>query len=178
MFKDYYAILQINIDTSSNEIKKAYKEQAIRWHPDKNPGIDTTEKMQDINEAYLILNDAEARDKYNIQYRLYKQFELQQRSWVKSEEKQATEEKEGHKEFKSEKPRSEFTADDDVLNRWMSNARKQAKDLAKQTLEDYKNITISGLAGAGAGCGFALYGYIISGIILTIIIFLIKTCNS
>lgn len=178
MFKDYYAILQIHIDATSNEIKKAYKEQAIRWHPDKNPGVDTTEKMQDINESYLILNDKEAREKYNIQYKRYKQFEFQQKSQDTFKENAATEENKSNDEFKKEKPKPEFAPDDDVLNKWMSNARKQAKELAKQTIEDYKNIAISGLVGAGAGCGMALYGYIISGIIFTVIIFLAKTCNS
>ena len=57
MFRDYYAILVISQSASRVEIKSAYKKQAIKWHPDKNQGVDTTQRMQEINEAYLILND-------------------------------------------------------------------------------------------------------------------------
>ncbi|MBX2893552.1 MAG: DnaJ domain-containing protein [Saprospiraceae bacterium] len=51
MFKDYYAILEIGNDATSEEIKSAFKKQALNWHPDRNPGVDTTSKMQVINEA-------------------------------------------------------------------------------------------------------------------------------
>ena len=57
MFKDYYEILDVPFGATDSEIKSAYKHQAIRWHPDRNPGIDVTNIMQDINEAYAILKD-------------------------------------------------------------------------------------------------------------------------
>ena len=49
MFKDYYTILDISIDAKSINIKKSYKALALKWHPDRNPSIDTTQIMQDIN---------------------------------------------------------------------------------------------------------------------------------
>jgi curved DNA-binding protein CbpA len=176
MFKDYYAILDISIDAKPIEIKKAYKTQALKWHPDRNPGVDTTQKMQDINEAYLILNDPQAREKYNHQYKRYQEFKAEE---ANTRQKQTNEQETKHEnEFKSRNEKTEFSSDDDELNKWMANARRQAFELAKQTLEDYKNITIAGLTGAAVGCGTALYGYIVSGIIFTVLIFLARSCNS
>jgi curved DNA-binding protein CbpA len=68
MFKDYYNVLDLTQDASFEEIKKAFREQAIKWHPDRNQGIDTTLRMQEINEAYLILKDKEGRVRYDIEY--------------------------------------------------------------------------------------------------------------
>lgn len=176
MFKDYYAILDISIEATPSEIKKAYKTQALKWHPDRNPGVDTTQKMQDINEAYLILNDLQARDKYNFQYKRYQQFNAEEANAKRKE----TNEQESKQEndFTERNKKTEFSSDDDELNKWMTNARRQAIELAKQTLEDYKNITIAGLTGAAVGCGTALYGYVVSGIIFTVLIFLARSCNS
>ena len=57
MFKDYYQILEITQQASLSEIKQAYRAASKKWHPDVNPGKDTTQIMQDINEAYAILKD-------------------------------------------------------------------------------------------------------------------------
>ena len=59
MFKDYYQILDVSFSASKEEIKKAYRKMSLQWHPDRNPGADVTEMMQDINEAYKILNDGQ-----------------------------------------------------------------------------------------------------------------------
>lgn len=71
MFKDYYKILGISYPSTSEEIKNAFHKQAKRWHPDHNPGMDTTSKMQDIVEAYSILKDEESRRLYNCEYEQY-----------------------------------------------------------------------------------------------------------
>jgi DnaJ-domain-containing protein 1 len=52
---DPYSILEIAFGASLEEIKKAYRKLAMKWHPDKNQGVDTTEKMQKITAAYTIL---------------------------------------------------------------------------------------------------------------------------
>ena len=71
MFKDYYKILNITCPSSADEIKKAYREQAMRWHPDRNPGRDTTAKMQDVVEAYYVLGNAARKIRYDAEYELY-----------------------------------------------------------------------------------------------------------
>ena len=68
MFKDYYQILGIPFTASTQEIKDAYRKMSLKWHPDKNPNIDVTEIMQDINEAYKILYDEFSRARYDKEY--------------------------------------------------------------------------------------------------------------
>ena len=69
MFKDYYQILGISPEASKQEIKQAYRMMSLKWHPDKNPGVDVTSIMQDINEAYKILNDDICRARYDNEYK-------------------------------------------------------------------------------------------------------------
>lgn len=71
-FKDYYNILGISYLASNEEIKSAYREQSLKWHPDKNPNIDTTQQMQDINEAYQILKNSDSKTLYDIEYKRIK----------------------------------------------------------------------------------------------------------
>lgn len=68
MFKDYYQLLGIFPFASKQEIKQAYRRMSLKWHPDKNAGIDVTEIMQDINEAYEILSNDISWTKYNKEY--------------------------------------------------------------------------------------------------------------
>jgi len=52
---DPYVILGISKGATATEIKKAYYKMAMKWHPDKNPGKDTNEKMRKIIAAYTFL---------------------------------------------------------------------------------------------------------------------------
>jgi curved DNA-binding protein CbpA len=61
--KDYYKILGVNENASSEEIKKTYRKLAFQYHPDKNPGKE--EMMKEINEAYAVLSDERKRREYN-----------------------------------------------------------------------------------------------------------------
>ncbi len=63
----YYAVLEVHPVASAEEIKKAYRLQALRWHPDKNPDNpkEAEEKFKAISEAYQTLSDGEKRQQYN-----------------------------------------------------------------------------------------------------------------
>lgn len=66
MAKDYYASLGVAKDASSDEIKKAYRKLALKYHPDKNPGdAKAEEKFKEITEAYAVLSDKEKRSQYD-----------------------------------------------------------------------------------------------------------------
>ncbi|MDX9745280.1 MAG: DnaJ C-terminal domain-containing protein [Syntrophales bacterium] len=66
MAEDYYKILGIGKASTADEIKKAYRKLALKFHPDKNPGNkDAEEKFKKINEAYAVLSDAEKRKEYD-----------------------------------------------------------------------------------------------------------------
>ncbi len=65
-FKDYYNVLGINKTASADEIKKAFRKLAVKYHPDRNPGDKTAEdKFKEISEAYEVLSDPEKRKKYD-----------------------------------------------------------------------------------------------------------------
>jgi curved DNA-binding protein len=65
-YKDYYKILGVDKKASTDEIKKAYRKLALKYHPDKNKGDKTSEeKFKEINEANEVLSDKEKRKKYD-----------------------------------------------------------------------------------------------------------------
>jgi curved DNA-binding protein len=66
MAEDYYQILGISKKASADEIKKAYRKLALKWHPDRNPNNKAAEeKFKKISEAYAVLSDAEKRQQYD-----------------------------------------------------------------------------------------------------------------
>ncbi len=65
MSKDYYEILGVSRDASIDEIKKAYKKLAKKYHPDLNKSPDAAEKFKEINEAASVLTDPEKRRQYD-----------------------------------------------------------------------------------------------------------------
>lgn len=67
MAEDYYKVLGIEKNASADEIKKAYRKLALKWHPDKNPNNKAAaeEKFKKISEAYAVLSDNEKRQQYD-----------------------------------------------------------------------------------------------------------------
>ena len=65
--EDLYKILGINENASHDEIKKAYRGLSLKFHPDRNPAPDATEKFKQINEAYGILGDEQKRKQYEME---------------------------------------------------------------------------------------------------------------
>ena len=65
-FKDYYAVLGVGKSASANDVKRAYRKLARKYHPDLNPGDTAAEaKFKDVNEAYEVLSDKDKRQKYD-----------------------------------------------------------------------------------------------------------------
>ncbi|KAI0642278.1 X-domain of DnaJ-containing-domain-containing protein [Trametes meyenii] len=62
---EYYDLLGVPTDVNDVDLKKAYRKQAIKYHPDKNPSPDAEEKFKDISKAYQILSDPNLRAVYD-----------------------------------------------------------------------------------------------------------------
>lgn len=65
MGKDYYKTLGISKGATDEDIKKAYRKQALKWHPDKNKSPAAEEKFKEIAEAYEVLSDPKKREIYD-----------------------------------------------------------------------------------------------------------------
>ncbi|MGB5884413.1 MAG: DnaJ domain-containing protein, partial [Desulfobulbales bacterium] len=63
---DYYEVLGIKKDSSAQDIKKAYRKLAMKYHPDRNKGDkEAEEKFKKLSEAYAVLSDPEKRKEYD-----------------------------------------------------------------------------------------------------------------
>ena len=64
--RDYYEVLELSKGASEDEIKKAYRRLAKKYHPDMNPGDKEAEvKFKEVNEAYDVLSDSDKKAKYD-----------------------------------------------------------------------------------------------------------------
>ncbi|MEE2744277.1 MAG: DnaJ domain-containing protein, partial [Bdellovibrionota bacterium] len=65
MSRDYYNILGVSKGSSKEEIKKAYRKLAMKYHPDRNPGKHAEQKFKEASEAYEVLSDDKKRGQYD-----------------------------------------------------------------------------------------------------------------
>ena len=63
--RSYYEVLGVPRDASAAEIKTAFRVQAMRWHPDRNPSSGAIARFRDVNEAYHCLKEARSRTDYD-----------------------------------------------------------------------------------------------------------------
>lgn len=156
MFTDYYQILQITFVASSEEIKKSYRRLAKIWHPDLNKEPDAEAKMKLIVEAYLILSDTEARQRYDFEYQKYKQSQTEAESPPYKDSSQ-----------------NSYKFEDEVLERWIANAKKQAKIVATQAYQDLKGTARNTLKYFIKSSGIAIL-FFFAALLLIILIGIIK----
>eukprot|EP00934_Nitzschia_sp_Nitz4_P001247 Nitzschia sp. Nitz4//scaffold177_size45885//5509//9573//NITZ4_007202-RA/size45885-processed-gene-0.46-mRNA-1//-1//CDS//3329539046//1247//frame0 len=72
--KDHYKALGVANNANEAEIKKAYRKQALKYHPDKNSGSDAADMFRRVKEAYEVLSDSQARKKYDMESRWRRRF--------------------------------------------------------------------------------------------------------
>ena len=64
--RDYYEVLGVSKNADDDELKRAYRKLAKKYHPDANPGDESAaEKFKEASEAYSVLSDAEKRKRYD-----------------------------------------------------------------------------------------------------------------
>lgn len=176
MFKDYYKILGVSTSATPDEIRSAYRNLCKQWHPDVNADADATAKMQDINEAYLILKDPVKRQRYNEEYAKFKAYE-QKKGRKSNQESQSnnSNQAEQHKASSAERQSYQryryydYDIEDDYVKRDVEEARKKAEDYINELVDSLKNSSKKAAKGALEGC----LPYLIIGIIGTIISFII-----
>ena len=162
MFKDYYKILNVNSNASQKEIKAAFRKQSKKWHPDKNQDTDTTERMQDINEAYIILKDPEARKKYDKEYEKFKESKTYRR-----ENKNGREDKDSDRGGYSYEG---YKVSDETLEEWIQNAKRQAVELAKQGLKELGEVSYEAAKEGAKGAAFQVASQVGCGIIIVLFV--------
>ena len=65
MAKDYYEILGVTKSASADEVKRAYRKQALQYHPDKNKTKEAEAKFKEVSKAYEVLSDPQKKQTYD-----------------------------------------------------------------------------------------------------------------
>lgn len=170
MFKDYYKILGVSPSADDATIKQAYREKSKKWHPDRNPDIDVTAIMQDINESYAILKDPAKRSRYNQEYVLFC-------GTFKKGEAAQEDDNTNEKNCSGNNWTYEYDVQDGNLREDIKDARKYAKELVEEFLRELKETSKKAAKGAATNAINYAIGWVAAGIFLTLIGCLIRACN-
>ncbi len=158
MLPNYYKIFGLTKSATKEEIKKQYRRLAKEFHPDINKNSNATAKMQEILEAYYILNDEEVRFRYDRQYE--KIYESKEWTDIESKNKKKNRHQDGSKSQ---------SYNDPILEKWIITAKKQAIEFIKNTYKDSKGISKNGCKYFFKALGINILIFII--ILLIIIIY-------
>ncbi|MEK7514148.1 MAG: DnaJ domain-containing protein, partial [Patescibacteria group bacterium] len=63
--RDFYDVLGVKKTASADELKKAYRQQALKFHPDRNKAADAAEKFKEVSEAYEVLSNPQKKQSYD-----------------------------------------------------------------------------------------------------------------
>lgn len=177
MFKDYYQILDIPPKATQSEIKAAYRKQALKWHPDRNPNMDVKAIMQDINEAYAMLKDPASRARYDQEYAFFQECKAKQSGNDSSVCNNNYQNKHNHNSNKNnyrQRYQYDYNVKDEDLKEDIRNASEYARKLVDEFFCELRRN--SKLVAQGAWDGAIGYVYVL--IFMTIIGFMFRACVS
>lgn len=137
MFLNYYEILGVAENATPDEVTKAYRRLAMKWHPDRYKGEDATEKMALINEAYQVLRDATTRAQYDCELARYKTYCSETRKPEQSSEAPRD------AEAPQQDPAEKYRYTDHDLEEKIKQFRCKAKEFAQQSLQDLAGVSTS-----------------------------------
>jgi curved DNA-binding protein CbpA len=130
--KDLYRMLEIKKDATQDEIKKAFRKLAHKYHPDKNGGDD--KKFKQINAAYQILNNPKKRSEYDLHYGLKFGFDSNQEFKKENTQSQKAESKQEQKkesETKNNTKAEEGQNKKEKTDFWESAFQSNQEDIKK-----------------------------------------------
>ena len=174
-FEDFYALLGVSKSATLAEIRSAFRAQMREWHPDINKSSEATDMTQRLIVAYKILNDTEARARYDFVYanriRKGEQPTADKRSETKprtTKPESTSDQQEEERRNSNRSPRSPVYEDPD-LDRWVHAARREAAEEWKKFAADFKDASKAAGSGAVQGLWVALIWWGIAFVIFSII---------
>lgn len=166
--KDYYYVIGIKRDSSIEEVKKAYKKLALKFHPDQNNGDKFfEERFKDIQEAYEILSDVNKRKHYDLAWLIFqkgKAAEFQSKNHTFEKEEKERREKEFEKEkAEFDRKKKEFESEKKFYTQAKNDTEKQqaSSNIALTSIKKEKEFVTQ-----PNNRIYAIIGIIIIGILL------------
>lgn len=157
-FKDYYKILGIHFPSNEGEIKTSYRKMSLKWHPDKNPGVDTSNFMVVVNEAYYILNNTERKRRYDTEYIRYIDFIKANKSKIVNNSYSYSE---------------QYTPYDFSVQKDIKDAHEKASKLVAEFLDSLKKASKD----AARGAWDKMLPYLVVSILFSLIILIVRPCK-